>query len=318
MSSAAYFVNVGRFLVPIWAICFAFVITFVKTDNDNATITNPPRITNFELDHCMHTHTPPTCAGRPLRVRDTNIPRFQLLENKTIILIGDSLTREWFETLSCALNSTAMWFPEWTTESRVLDAIRDAHLISMHNSPVHQVATLGYAESVTKTNVTLIYYHCDTYINGTIAHATKRADIVVANIGVHYVLGSQIAAYEQYLTDLDRTFKALSDCRKQGKHCVFRETLPQHFNFRDRPVRQNGLFKFYGSGKYTCGPIQDSPTIYNHMSEIMSEKWEVPVIPVDIFRPNWDMHLANDCTHFCQKPQLWNWLHSALINSLEQ
>jgi len=73
----------------------------------------------LRLNHCETMYRSPHDVGPPCENRGVNpavaARLAEVLRGKRLACVGDSLTRQWFETLSCAMNLTTVWYAAGTT-----------------------------------------------------------------------------------------------------------------------------------------------------------------------------------------------------------
>lgn len=266
---------------------------------------------------------------------------------KRVALIGDSLTRQWYEMLSCRLGMDIRFFSlDQPLPSRLLEAQKaGVQIAPLHVPPQYMVennkVAHGYATSSvsldTDTPVdcqtlesTLEFYHQDTLPKngGLLDFIADRADVVVTNVGLHYKI-DECDDCPQYKEDLEKVFQTCSTINLSGRaKCMFLETTPQHFQFEGDP-NSSGYFTVTSEDgtektrKKQCGPIdyKESPSHKaNMMADGLSKKYQVPIVHVEsILRDAWRWHVHlnsegfTDCTHFCQDNEVWDIFHSALI-----
>lgn len=268
----------------------------------------------FEVDHCVTMYVPAAAPCSRVAPRSSSGSALaRVLRGKRVGFVGDSLTRQWFETLSCAMNLTTTWY---AAESETAVAAAEAGVIPMHAAPkgIPKKNVSGCATS-TSSDVRLSYYHLDKYDARTVPFVAGRNDVVVANVGVHYDGFAELDAYQ---SDLYSLFRDLRHCNAGERRCLFRETLPQHFATGNPREAQLGLYDHKHPPKHGCGPIQNATkTPYNALSANISQVWNVPAISVDFLTPLWHYHRPPaDCTHYCQEPVVWDNLHDALVQAL--
>ena len=269
------------------------------------------------IDHCVTMYRSPKECGAPCVGGRRSLEAVSsgvegILKGKRLAAVGDSLTRQWFETLSCALNLTATWYPLAAGKRSAETAIEAEQngVIPMHTAPQpHDIKAFkvhGYALAEGR-GLSLAYYHLDFYNETVLPFLLTKADIIVFNIGVHY------NAMDMYERDMAKLFKDLSSCRAYDKKCFFRETLPQHFS-----TTSTGVYDPTAKRPFHCGPIpHHAKTPYNVVAANLSRAYGVPTVSVDLFHPLWRYHRKDgDCTHFCQDPIVWDRLHQSFLNAV--
>ena len=202
----------------------------------------------------------------------------------------------------------------------------------------------GYSTSL-GSDLRLSYYHYDKYNRTVLPFVTEHADIVVLNVGVHYL---KFTDYEHDVSNLFEDLQPIcrpagektadeerndlsegDDARKKKKpRCLFMETPPQHFISPNLPQeRQVGTFTRYDanatrkSNIYKCGPIRSDKTPYNAVVANVSRRFPVTKIPTVIpsaqrLAPLWNYHKPGDCTHYCQDATVWDNVHDAFVTAL--
>ena len=157
---------------------------------------------------------------------------------------------------------------------------------------------------------TIEYYHLDRYNTKIVPYLRKRTDLTVINIGVHY------HDRTKYTTDIRNLF---AEC--VHPHCVFRETLPQHFHYKNRT---DGSYLSHGHPGWTdghnssCGEISGR-TMYAEVEEQSAVEFKQPLMKVrDAMRGLHNEHVGHDCTHFCSDTYVWKHLHQGLLKILSQ
>lgn len=139
---------------------------------------------------------------------------------------------------------------------------------------------------------------------------SQATDLTVINIGVHY------HDRTRYTTDIRNLF---AEC--VHPHCVFRETLPQHFLYKNRT---DGSHLRHGHPGWTdghnssCGEISGR-TMYAEVEEQSAVEFKQPLMKVrDAMRGLHNEHVGHDCTHFCSDTYVWKHLHQGLLKILSQ
>ncbi|GFH44473.1 hypothetical protein CTEN210_00947 [Chaetoceros tenuissimus] len=270
---------------------------------------------------------------------------------KRISLFGDSLTRQWFETLSCRLGLKQTWVK--TMEKS--DAL-PPHLIlaknkynvtfsNVHIGPRHMKSGhyLGYVTSANQFSSTskldklqdgsacqpfftsIEYYHVDLLKEQTsdtknlVKFISNVSDIMIFNIGAHY-------ADEKQLHNLDSDLQTLLEfCGSYNtdatSRCFFRETLPAHFQFKDKPC---GEYNFEEKA-IACGPTDPNlMSPFNENLDAYGNKFNVPIIKASMLQPAWRWHGHTqsghkpDCRHYCQDDLVWDLLHESLLTTVNR
>lgn len=217
----------------------------------------------------------------------------QALNNKIVAIVGDSLTRQWIETLSCFMGESIHW--------GVGDDLRYLGISPLHVRPKGAPQNVGAWAFVSGTDFIIEYYHLDRFNTRILPYLRKRANLTVVNIGVHY------HDRKAYITDMRNLFY---EC--VNPHCVFRETLPQHFRYSNH-TKHNGA---YLGRNGSCGKI-NGRTMYAEVEEQFAADFNQSLMKVrDAMRGLYNEHVGSDCTHYCSDTYVWKHLHKALLDTL--
>lgn len=187
-------------------------------------------------------------------------------QGKHIALVGDSLTRQWFETLGCRLGLHLQFYTRVKKKvpQRIVEARQQNITIANAKRPTGSSAIFGYMRAIpnmylplyhneslpslnansAKTDgrcqplrTTLEYYKLDKLDDREVdildfVSTMGNADIIVFNIGVHY----SATEANRYLRDLRFLMQQCDginllppDERGNKKLCLFRETFPRHW-----------------------------------------------------------------------------------------
>lgn len=224
------------------------------------------------------------------------------LRGSRFALVGDSLTRQWFETITCFLGlSVPTWF-----------AIPPAG-VPMVGPPMHlnphgySGRTAGY--SIAGGSSTVEYFHLETASNlSDVLHYCQASDFVVINFGVHYHR-PQWTDQSMIRSDI---LSAAQECKRSGTRCIFRETFPQHF-----PTRL-GLYDAKLSKGVNCTRLHQPTDAFNvHNGPLHASNSSIPILRT--WAPMvsaWDKHSPGDCTHYCSSGLMWVEVHKALLDIL--
>jgi len=267
-----------------------------------------------------------------------------LFGSHKVALVGDSLTLQHFETLSKRLNLRSHWFANGSTPSRILRARQHYHLEFSNFAPAYfEPEQVGYLVATPPATPANANRHCTQLeyfkmynlqraknVTQLLEFLFEESDIVIFNLGVHY------RERKLYQWDMQQLFQACGVVNQQNqnqsqntynknKHCLFRETLPQHTqpnkkHFDKFPTdwRYNGSDTVRG-----CGVFQ--PTVHSIVFQSrdwltkLSETHGVPVIRVfDEFVEAHRWHPGFDCTHYCQDNMLWDIFHKKVVDVIMQ
>lgn len=268
---------------------------------------------------------------------------------KRIALVGDSLTRQWFETLSCRLGLKQTWFRKTESLKKLPPHLalaknkNNVTFTNVNHGPRHMKSGhyLGYATSSNQFSSTsklgkfqdssacqpfftnIEYYHLELLQEQTsdtkslVEFISNVSDVMIFNVGAHY-------ADEKQIHNLDRDLQTLLEiCGTYNTNtsisrCFFRETLPAHFQFKDKPC---GEYNFEDKA-IACGPTDPnliSP--FNQNLDICGKRFNVPIIKASMLQPAWRWHghipsgHKPDCRHYCQDNLVWDLLHESLLQT---
>jgi hypothetical protein len=226
------------------------------------------------------------------------------LRGTRFALVGDSLTRQWFEILTCFLGLSV---PTWFVRPPVGIPARQPLHVRPHGFQTGAVA--GYA--IAGGSTTVEYFHFDTGWQNLrdILSYSRPLDFAAINFGIHYHperdsaadIGSDILATAQ-------------ECQRIGTRCVFRETFPQHF-----PTRL-GLYDRKLNKSVRCQPLNDPAAafhVYNDPLHHLVSNTSFPILKTYApMAPAWDKHARGDCSHYCSDDSLWKNVHETLLSIL--
>jgi len=258
----------------------------------------------------------------------------EALRGRRVVLIGDSLTRQWSSALACYLTG-AVPVNYWSKVGmeEVDDLLREIR--ELRDDPPY---ALPYEEArgtfevarlhLPDVNAEIVTYMRHNFspriVEGMLAlHArtkSRRADLLVINQGVHYndpngpvSLADDLAGYMEL-------------CRAEGLRCVLRESSAQHFWNAFRKV-QSGLYD--GNVPRAClgGAYNESQELlYDTAAEwrrddlraaLQSAGRPESVMPIfEATMPLTFAHNGNDCTHYAGNAEYWEPWHAALFGLL--
>ena len=277
----------------------------------------PCRIKNLYRPPCRENATAGDISGGIEPVLFPNLFRvrlFQAFHNRRVALLGDSLTRQWFETLFCRLGTTPNYFLKSSSppERMKRAAGEGIYFSDIHAAPKNLVGKggiTGYAmSSSTATsnvsiesapcvnlNSTIEYYHLDRLQERAPAREmfdfiVKDSDLVIVNIGAHYRM--ELKTLEKHIQRLmELCGKVNSERRWMSKRCFFRETSPTHFQFKSKPNgdwEPNATLRGYeGHG---CGPMSNATIPANLKLEAYGKLFQVPIIKASVLNSAWRWH----------------------------
>jgi len=245
----------------------------------------------------------------------------ELLPNRTILLMGDSVMEQFYNTLQCFLRKERLVVPN---DAAFLKWVADT-------APLWRMGKRKKPPKLPQRavgNTRLLYARVTTYQADEVLAAAATADVIILNWGLHY------QKMEDYQRDLLNAFTVLDALAAQpGKAVLYSETGAQHFKASDPRGYATGEWEgrdMSTDASCTCKPIEDfNVNARNRVlrSVLMSGKFpHIRTLPFyDLTRPRWRWHFGNcthrpngwnyhtccDCTHFCFSPAMWHaHLHS--------
>lgn len=268
-----------------------------------------------------------------------------VIRNRRLLFIGDSVAMQVFESLICALHKST---PVDTKGS----LWGHSKSFSAHTCPFGDrncYLRPGSAVSMHAAGVGVHMHHLEFFNNASFWGAIHelgmtKNDIVLFNIGLHY---NNMTAYE---SDIGAFLESLSVVRAASSdntpHILFLETTPQHF------PTENG---YYPSSYATdnirrCGVARTANTSVADLQAKMRQlDWRNNIVnefvakfnagsPFYHVKPNnlsvvklaeglysqWDTHIVKgplsvptaDCTHYCMPSGVFPYIHQMIYNSL--
>ena len=218
----------------------------------------------------------------------------EVFRNKTIAVIGDSLSWEHYTSLANTFGHRVGWSEEVWTNSKKKNCVRKAC-----NDTVKLV---GRKNSRIDPNMTT------QLIN------QNFPDILIMNRGAHFANDTRLSA------ELNYTFQEVQawqdECEVRGRECLFvwRTTVPGHPNCRDysEPVTSVEEMETLVNNYQTVYPAALMWNKFKDQNELVSSllkksglKYEIlPAYEINILRP--DHHHATvkrgtiDCVHNCE------------------
>lgn len=275
-----------------------------------------------------------------------------VLRGKHLALVGDSLTRQMFESLSCALNLTSRWYYGKAPflEALVSDKGKETGVLKLikgsggGTNPTHiGVSASSFGKEMqagkppgAETGFHITYYNLFRFERKMLPFVLNQPyDFIVVNLGVHYnPHNGELAPEGDYAKDLEQLFKQMGNCSRINR-CFFRDTLQQHFVYDTVQSRLHFdkislelLNTYRGSGMYLypqkaaratekhCGNVTQ-PFPYTEISRRLANVHGIQSIPAQTFRLLHRFHpRIGDCTHFCQDPYIWNLMHRNMLHTL--
>ena len=259
----------------------------------------------------------------------------QLLRNRRVVLVGDSIMSQIWESLVCTLykldDGRMIDTHVYTKFSEFLRGKNNPRLIPVpskyeYDNPLHGLIQEGYM--VIRTyNTTLSYVSykgSKTTFNDVItSHRLSNRDIIIFNIGLHY------STQEKYKSIMEEKRDEI-EMMKKSHHVpliFILQTTPQHFD------GDNGYYRHPAQRhRYGCHPYKHSD---NNSSLLVPGDWRnnvlqstmtslidrniVTIVPIAKgLRSQHDAHaeLQDDCTHYCSPSGVFKYIHRVLFNSI--
>ncbi|KAL3906689.1 MAG: hypothetical protein SGPRY_010457 [Prymnesium sp.] len=281
---------------------------------------------------------PVTCDGS-VRTLDELTP---LLSHQRIALVGDSLMNhlyvEWGRLIGAVGFGRGVTLQRWCEADAAREPERysyaAAHNItlfkySMHLRPKSRCNASSDASrawlSATGSGGGSTGATDDVDIS-MLEKAFEKADVVVANVGVHWRAGHE----DHYRRAVRAVMHRLKRAHREGRViAMYKETTPQHFSSTD------------GSGYYErrtsaarCDKIRVSQP---YDSTYRTAQWRTAIEAEEALRvfgaadrsrllvpqfaqlvDRFDAHTYPDCTHFCYERQLWNGMLDPFVRQLQR
>ena len=244
------------------------------------------------------------------------------LQGRRVVLIGVSVTRQWYESLMCWLGQTDWGF--WPT----LDSIPPdaaAYLTKLYESggqhykrwqPIDHLRLMGYSCQRIGDGVLTVYsqpvIHYPSHIEAVIRHHSTNADLIYLDPKmVHFQ-----SATPQVVQFVDRVFAA---CKQWNAPCIVKDVSPQHFSIEnylwDESLRGTSA-KCQGFVKHEM-----HESSWRHRFLVNASQYHgLPMLSLyEKLAPRGDMHSGDgDCTHFSFDQEIWEPLNLELLSQLER
>merc|ERR1740121_413089 len=241
------------------------------------------------------------------------------LRGRRIVLMGDSTMRQWYNSLACYLNAN---FTGWSkggeaAESRnnQLKSVNGAQLQDGDDPTIWHFNLFTLPDIAAEIAIYVTKNPANTNLRRAIItyHTWKeKADAIIINEGSHYKepdsLKKQLMMVAQH-------------CRQENANCIFRETLPQHFNSR------SGLYE--SATKRGCSPASYEEALTRKydpratwrndvLYEVIAEHGNLSTMSTfdDMLFLGFAHPGDRDCTHFVPDMELWEPMHFGLIRLL--
>lgn len=249
---------------------------------------------------------------------------FDVMKGRRIVLMGDSVTRQWFESLACFTGSK---WSGWNSAENKKEAEAQSKKISDFNGgkvgelisggpgfgrllfPDHNMEILVYVENALKLDekLKIISFHTQK----------DAADAIVLNDGVWYNDGGEEKLKKTYTAKMEH-------CRAEGAKCIYRETSPQHF----QPQTWNyikGASHEVNTGicpKHQYCKVEEYPNRANWRNILLRSIAEPLAFPImslfeDLAPLAW-AHPGIDGTHWSGNAEIWEPWHLRLVEALRK
>ena len=238
----------------------------------------------------------PCCLQKKDRV-DHRILQKSILKKfkgKTIAMIGDSLMRQWFETLTCFL---ALSGPHWVTS--LPSELKALGLQDMHAPPQGMKSAVGYSESTGSLHLKYYHYEKGMHIMNVLNFTRARKYVSIVNIGIHHRPFSN-----ELVDDIIYAVKGCDD------NCVFSETFPQHYLHHSYYIQNSTK---------SCGPMLNKSSAFKSYNKYLHMYVPKKLTVLQTFEPLskfWKFHFPRDkdCSHFCSDSFIWHEIHKTLLD----
>mmetsp|Transcript_15089 Transcript_15089/g.32231 ORF Transcript_15089/g.32231 Transcript_15089/m.32231 type:complete len:443 (+) Transcript_15089:256-1584(+) len=238
-----------------------------------------------------------------------------LLKGKTLLVMGDSVMEQFYNTLQCLLRKEDLEAPNAPEFKDYIAKTKPLWLMGKRKKPPK-------LPQQARTGMRMLYARVTTMHPDEVSAAVSSADVILLNWGLHY------QRLNEYRDNLHSAFQAFEEHAAQpGKAFVFQETGAQHFKTSDRRGYRTGEWEFRDKSTDTLCQCQATEDFnVNSRNRVLYEvlgsgKYRhLQVLPFyNLTRPRWRWHFGNctqrpngwnyytccDCTHFCYSPAMW-------------
>jgi len=238
-----------------------------------------------------------------------------LVGNRTLLLMGDSVMEQFYNALQCFLRKEGLERPWGSANTRWLEENAALWRLGKRKKP----PKLPHAAA---GGMRMAYVRVTVMMRDEVEAAVSTADVVVLNWGLHYQV------MPQYSTELHDAFALLEAHAKQPRNVVvFQETGAQHFRMSDQRGYTTGEWEHRDKATDTnCGCQKTEDFNVNVRNRVLAEVLGGGLYPhlqtlpfYNLTRPRWRWHFGNctqrpngwnfytccDCTHFCYSPRMW-------------
>jgi hypothetical protein len=253
------------------------------------------------------------------RTDDLLVKLRSIFHRRRVVLVGDSLMRQWFETLSCRLGMPSTWFElnglrGNTDPSKRLERIVNTSgivIAPLKSPPAGLANSSGYSIASTEISSldnTTDFCGFETKIEYVRYDVTRpghkisnlwnalmmphgpddaiyeKETLLILNLGIHYTKKSR----ESYTKDLNKVLEAcgvMNRIEPAKVRCLFRDITPQHHLIKSPaekfPVDWQFNRKDLGQGCSPFDEFQNKVIFPNHTDWYrMAESHGVPVIKI--------------------------------------
>lgn len=240
----------------------------------------------------------------------------RLLKGRTLLVMGDSVMEQFYNTLQCFLKRERLEVPTDAAFRQWVDQTAPLWRMGKRKKPpkLPVMAVGGFR---------MLYARVTTYQPDEVAAAVAVADVVLINWGLHY------QKMEVYRRELAAAFDVMdAHAAKPGKAVLFQETGAQHFKASDGRGYATGEWEARDKSTdklCTCKPVEDfNVNARNGVLQQVVASGSYPHVRqvpfYELTRPRWRWHFGNcthrpngwnydtccDCTHFCYSPGMWH------------
>lgn len=268
-----------------------------------------------------------------------------LIANRRVLLLGDSILSQLWQTLVCALHkiSDIRTYINWGYAGKLVP-----NKVFYCPFGAEHCHVQGGDARIKSVNATLFNRVVSEYDQGVFDSILKdlrltSEDIVIFNIGLHY---PQMNYYRKHMESVMRHIASMNSAT--SPHFIFMETVPQHFNstsgyfspevfaktttcgllhagtstqeamtLRMKRTDWHNHVLAQDMGKYLNGSFfgntASSPQIgYMRVADAMYSQYDAHV---DRTRFNYNLDRP-DCTHYCIPSGVFNFFHTSLQNAI--
>jgi len=261
----------------------------------------------------------------------------QALTGKRVVLIGDSLMKQWFDALACYLtgaiipnNCCNADSQDWDILETKIKKLGDYGLPTDYKRGKGAFRFSRMLLPDVKAEIRIYGSHnfgphqSDGLLAMHARYKEEKADLVIINQGVHF--NNKSNANNDLQSDLEGH---LANCKKHRLNCVLRESTPQHFWYANMTL-QSGLYSSTDHTRECLGSTynESEEFYYDNVAEWRIEAQHAALANVglpDNVMPVWEAmmpltyaHPKGDCTHFKYNTEYWEPWHAAFFGLVEK